>query len=196
MIMRHFIPFSFLFLSVFMLHAQTPTFGIVIHGGAGTIKKENMTPAMEAAYRSKLKEAIQTGYAILADGGRSSSAVEATIRVMEDSPLFNAAKGAVLTADGKVTLDASFMEGSKMDAGAVAGATQIKNPISAAIAVMRSLWGMQLFQIRILSLSIVFEVFNGYNKNKRKPRPFFTTILFRTVNTVQLAVLLWIKLVI
>lgn len=136
MIMRHFIPFSFLFLSVFMLHAQTPTFGIVIHGGAGTIKKENMTPAMEATYRSKLKEAIQTGYAILADGGSSSSAVEATIRVMEDSPLFNAAKGAVLTADGKVTLDASFMEGSKMDAGAVAGATQIKNPISAAIAVM------------------------------------------------------------
>jgi len=112
------------------------TFGIVIHGGAGTILKKNMTPEMEAAYRATLEEAIRTGHAILKAGGSSKEAVEKTIHVMENSPLFNAGKGAVLTADATIELDASFMDGATLDAGAIAGVQTIKNPISAAIAVM------------------------------------------------------------
>ena len=112
------------------------TFGIVIHGGAGTILKKNMTPEMEAAYRATLEEAIRTGHVILKAGGSSKEAVEKTIHVMENSPLFNAGKGAVLTADATIELDASFMDGATLDAGAIAGVQTIKNPISAAIAVM------------------------------------------------------------
>lgn len=117
-------------------NAKAPSFGIVIHGGAGTILKKNMTPEMEEAYRTKLTEAIAVGHAILKNGGSSSEAVEKTIHVMENSPLFNAGKGAVLTADATIALDASFMEGATQNAGAVAGVKHIKNPISAAIAVM------------------------------------------------------------
>lgn len=116
--------------------SSEPTFGIVIHGGAGTILKKNMTPEMEAAYRATLEEAIRTGHAILKAGGSSKEAVEKTIHVMENSPLFNAGKGAVLTADATIELDASFMDGATLDAGAIAGVQTIKNPISAAIAVM------------------------------------------------------------
>ncbi|GLB48298.1 isoaspartyl peptidase/L-asparaginase family protein [Neptunitalea lumnitzerae] len=113
-----------------------PTFAIVIHGGAGTILKENMPDSLEAAYKAKLKEAVTKGYAILKNGGSSLDAVEQTIKVMEDSPLFNSAKGAVFTAEGKNELDASFMEGKNLNAGAVAGVTTVKNPISLARAVM------------------------------------------------------------
>lgn len=114
------------------------TFGIVIHGGAGTILRKNMTPEKEAAYREKLTEAIQVGYEILKNGGSSQEAVEKTIHVMEDSPLFNAGKGAVLTAEETIELDASFMNGETLDAGAIAGVRTIKHPISAAIKVMES----------------------------------------------------------
>jgi beta-aspartyl-peptidase (threonine type) len=112
------------------------SFGIVIHGGAGTILKENMTPETEKAYRKTLAEAIEVGHAILKAGGTSQQAVEKTIHVMENSPLFNAGKGAVLTANGFASLDASFMNGETLDAGAIAGVSHIKNPISAAIGVM------------------------------------------------------------
>lgn len=112
------------------------TFGIVIHGGAGTILRKNMTPEMEAAYREVLAKAIKVGHAILEEGGSSQEAVEKTIHVMEDSPLFNSGKGAVLTAEETIALDASFMDGATLNAGAVAGVQTIKNPISAAIAVM------------------------------------------------------------
>jgi len=115
---------------------KTPNCGIVIHGGAGTILRKNMTPEMEAQYRETLALAIQTGHAILKAGGSSQEAVEKTIHVMEDSPLFNAGKGAVLTADETIELDASFMNGATLDAGAIAGVQTIKHPISAAIAVM------------------------------------------------------------
>ena len=108
----------------------------MIHGGAGTILKKNMTPEMEAAYQATLEEAIRTGHAILKAGGSSKEAVEKTIHVMENSPLFNAGKGAVLTADATIELDASFMDGATLNAGAIAGVQTIKNPISAAIAVM------------------------------------------------------------
>tara|TARA_B110000285_G_scaffold223052_1_gene278040 strand:- start:17621 stop:18616 length:996 start_codon:yes stop_codon:yes gene_type:complete len=118
--------------------SSTPTFGIVIHGGAGTILKENMTPALEAAYEKVLAEAIQVGHAILENGGTSQEAVEKTINIMEDSPLFNAGKGAVLTANETIELDASFMNGSTLDAGAISGVSTVKNPISAAIKVMEN----------------------------------------------------------
>ncbi|MBT4904508.1 MAG: isoaspartyl peptidase/L-asparaginase [Flavobacteriaceae bacterium] len=117
---------------------RKPTFGIVIHGGAGTILKENMSTKMEQAYREKLAEAVATGHAILKAGGTSQDAVEQTIHVMENSPLFNSGKGAVLTADESIALDASFMDGKTLDAGAIAGVKHIKNPISAAIKVMNN----------------------------------------------------------
>jgi len=109
---------------------------IVIHGGAGTILKENMTPELEAAYIAKLEEAVLTGYEILKTGGSSQLAVEETIKIMEDSPLFNAGIGAALTNEETASLDASFMEGKNLNAGAIAGSKYIKNPIRAAISVM------------------------------------------------------------
>jgi beta-aspartyl-peptidase (threonine type) len=109
---------------------------IVIHGGAGTILKENMTPELESAYLQKLEEAVKIGYEILKNGGSSQSAVVETIKIMEDSPLFNAGVGAVLTNNETVSLDASFMEGNNLNAGAIAGSKYIKNPIMAAISVM------------------------------------------------------------
>ena len=110
---------------------------IVIHGGAGTILKENMNPELESAYFSKLEEAVKTGYEILNNGGSSQLAVEETIKIMEDSPLFNAGIGAALTNKESASLDASFMEGKNLNAGAIAGSKYIKNPISAAIYVMQ-----------------------------------------------------------
>lgn len=109
---------------------------LVIHGGAGTIKKELMTPEKEAAYKAALKEALTTGYHLLKAGKTSLDAVEATIHVLEDSPLFNAGKGAVFTHEGKNEMDAAIMNGKTLQAGAVAGVTNVRNPISAARAVM------------------------------------------------------------
>ena len=117
---------------------QKPTFGIVIHGGAGTILRKNMTPEKEANYRAVLTKAIQVGYEILKAGGSSQKAVEKTIHIMEDSPLFNAGKGAVLNANASIELDASFMNGKSLDAGAISGVRTVKHPISAAIKVMEA----------------------------------------------------------
>lgn len=111
-------------------------FTLVIHGGAGTILKKNMTAEKELAYRDKLKEALSAGYGILKKGGSSIDAVEAAIKIMEDSPLFNAGKGAVFTSEGKNEMDASIMDGKTLEAGSVAMVNTIKNPISAARAVM------------------------------------------------------------
>ncbi len=113
-----------------------PNFGIVIHGGAGTILKENMSDSLEQQYRAKLEEAIRTGHEILANGGTALEAVQRTINVMENSPLFNAGKGAVFTNEGTNELDASIMDGATLNAGAVAGVTTIKNPINLAYEVM------------------------------------------------------------
>lgn len=109
---------------------------LVIHGGAGTITRKSMTPEKEKAYKETLNKALQAGYAVLKKGGTSLDAVEATVRVMEDSPLFNAGKGAVFTNAGKNELDASIMDGKTLKAGAIAGVTTIKNPISTARMVM------------------------------------------------------------
>ncbi|WP_299519309.1 isoaspartyl peptidase/L-asparaginase family protein [Winogradskyella sp.] len=115
---------------------EKPEFAIIIHGGAGTILKKNMTPEKEAAYKAKLEEAIRVGYEILKNGGSSLDAVEKTINVMEDSPLFNAGKGAVFTNAETNELDASIMDGKTLNAGASAGTTNIRNPINLARAVM------------------------------------------------------------
>jgi len=111
---------------------------LVIHGGAGTILKENMTSEKEDAYREKLEEALQTGYKLLEEGGTSMSAVVAAIQVMEESPLFNSGIGAVYTHEGRNELDASVMDGNTGKAGAVAGVTTIKSPIRAALEVMNN----------------------------------------------------------
>lgn len=109
---------------------------LVIHGGAGTILKKNMTAERDAAYRQKLEEALDARYSVLKNGGSSLDAVQVTIIILEDSPLFNAGKGAVFTNAGSNELDASIMDGKTLNAGAVAGVKTIKNPILAARLVM------------------------------------------------------------
>ena len=115
---------------------QNPRIAFIIHGGAGVISKESMTPDMEKQYRAKLEEAVLAGHAALQAGRPSMDAVEAAIRILEDSPLFNAGKGAVFTNEGKNELDASVMDGKTLSAGAVAGLRRVKNPITLARAVM------------------------------------------------------------
>ncbi|NNB98714.1 isoaspartyl peptidase/L-asparaginase [Corallococcus exiguus] len=107
-----------------------------MHGGAGVISRENLTPEREAAMRAALTQALQAGHAVLAKGGRSMDAVTAAIRVMEDSPYFNAGKGAVFNHDGVNELDAAVMDGKTRMAGAVAGVHHIQNPIDLARLVM------------------------------------------------------------
>lgn len=127
---------ALLMISCAQTATQNAEFGIVIHGGAGSIKKGAVTPEREKEYEAKLTEALQAGHKILAEGGRSLDAVEAAINILEDSPLFNAGKGAVFTSNGLNELDASIMDGSDLNAGAVARLTHIKNPITLARAVM------------------------------------------------------------
>ncbi|WP_223788169.1 isoaspartyl peptidase/L-asparaginase family protein [Marinicella meishanensis] len=110
--------------------------GIVIHGGAGTIKRDQLSAAQEQSIRTDLQAALDAGYAVLAAGGDSTQAIIAAIQLMEDSPHFNAGKGAVYTKPGKHELDASIMRGSDLEAGAVAGVSFTKNPILAAEQVM------------------------------------------------------------
>ena len=125
------------------IHNQT-IYGLVIHGGAGTITREKMSPEKEAEYREKITEALTVGYEILEKGNSSLDAVEAVVRIMEDSPLFNAGKGAVFTNAGTNELDASIMDGNTLQAGAVAGVKTVKNPISAARKVMEKTWHVML----------------------------------------------------
>jgi beta-aspartyl-peptidase (threonine type) len=117
---------------------QVSEFGIVMHGGAGTITKKNMTPEREKEYTEKLTEALNAGYKILNNGGRSLDAVQTAINILEDSPLFNAGKGAVFNHDGKNEMDASIMDGKTLNSGAVAGVKHVKNPINLARLVMDS----------------------------------------------------------
>ncbi len=109
---------------------------LAVHGGAGTILKSQMTPEKEQAYIAGIKEALQKGYSILKAGGSSLNAVEAAVMLMEDNPLFNAGKGAVFTNEGTNEMDAAIMDGSNLKAGSIAGVTTIRNPITAARAVM------------------------------------------------------------
>lgn len=109
---------------------------LAIHGGAGTIAPDLMTPAREKAYREALEQALRRGYAVLEGGGAALDAVESAVRVLEDSPHFNAGKGSVFNADGQHEMDASLMSGMDLRAGAVAGVQNVKNPISLARRVM------------------------------------------------------------
>lgn len=111
---------------------------LVIHGGAGVIEKKNMSGEREAAYIAVLEQALDAGEAILKAGGTSLDAVTATVMEMENSPLFNAGKGAVFTETGENEMDAAIMDGSTLRAGAVAGVRIIKNPILAARKVMEA----------------------------------------------------------
>ncbi|NVK22909.1 MAG: isoaspartyl peptidase/L-asparaginase [Kangiellaceae bacterium] len=108
---------------------DSSSIALVIHGGAGTILKKNMTDELEQTYRAKLEESLMAGYQILENGGSSTEAVKAAIVIMENSPLFNAGKGSVFTHDGKNELDASIMASHDLSAGAVAGVSHVKNPI-------------------------------------------------------------------
>lgn len=109
---------------------------LAIHGGAGTILKSQMTPALEAEYRGGLENALRAGWDILEKGGSSLDAVEAAVCSLEDFPLFNAGRGSVFTHEGKQELDASIMDGKTLRAGSVAFVNNIKNPVSLARLVM------------------------------------------------------------
>ena len=115
---------------------RAPRYAFAIHGGAGNILKANLSDEKEAAYLAKLAEALAAGEAVLAGGGTALDAVTSAITLMEDSPLFNAGKGAVFTAEGKNEMDSSIMDGATLNAGAVSGVTNVKNPILLARAVM------------------------------------------------------------
>ena len=109
---------------------------IAIHGGAGTIRKAEMTAARAALYKDALGEALEAGHTLLQGGGTALDAVTAAVVAMEDSPLFNAGRGAVYNADGRHELDAAIMDGERLRAGAVACVERIRNPVLAARAVM------------------------------------------------------------
>ncbi|MCF8222256.1 MAG: isoaspartyl peptidase/L-asparaginase [Bacteroidales bacterium] len=115
---------------------QPKEWALVIHGGAGVITRDLMTSERDSAYRSVLRAALKKGESVLAQRGTAIDAVEQTIHIMENSPLFNAGRGAVFTSEGTNEMDAAIMNGSDLNAGSVAGITGIKNPISAARAVM------------------------------------------------------------
>ena len=111
-------------------------YALVLHGGAGNMNFQNVPKEFQDRFKHSLDSALQLGLDLLKEGGSSLDAVETVIRCLEDNPLFNAGKGAVFTSEGKNELDASIMTGGDMNAGAVAGVTNIKNPITAARAVM------------------------------------------------------------
>jgi len=109
---------------------------IVIHGGAGSMTKTSLSDEKEAAIRAKLEQSVQAGYQALLDGAPATTAVTTAINILEDSPLFNAGKGAVFNAVGRNELDAAIMEGASLNAGAIASVTRIRNPIDLALKVM------------------------------------------------------------
>ncbi len=111
---------------------------IVIHGGAGTIRKEKMTPEKESAYTKGLADALEAGYAVLENGGSAVDAVKAAVISLEDNILFNAGRGSVFAKDGSQEMDAAIMDGKTLDAGAIAAVRNIKNPIELAFEVMRN----------------------------------------------------------
>ncbi len=128
--------FLVLWLMVSFNSIASGQYAIVIHGGSGNIARESISPELEKEYIAKLQEALNAAEEILKAGGTSLDAVVVAVMILEDSPLFNAGKGAVFTHDGINELDASIMDGATLNAGAVAGITTVKNPILAARKVM------------------------------------------------------------
>ena len=115
--------------------AEAPV-AIAIHAGAGTMSRDETTPEQEAAIRAELEKAVRVGHRVLTEGGSSLEAVQAAVNILEDSPFFNAGKGAVFNAEGENELDASVMDGATLNAGAVAAVRRIANPIDLALSVM------------------------------------------------------------
>jgi L-asparaginase / beta-aspartyl-peptidase len=127
---------GFLFLGLSMTATAAPKYTIAVHGGAGVYNADQLTDAERIAYKQGITEALLAAENILAKNGTALDAAEAAVRVLEDNPLFNAGKGAVLTSDGTAELDAAIMDGATLKAGAVARTTTTKNPVSLARAVM------------------------------------------------------------
>jgi beta-aspartyl-peptidase (threonine type) len=131
---------SVIFLSVLMPQpaaaADKPKWALVVHGGAGVIERKDLSPEQEKAYREAMGRVARVGADVLKTGGTALDAIEAVIHVLEDDPLFNAGRGAVFTAEGRNELDSSIMDGKTLKAGAVAGVTRTRHPISLARAVM------------------------------------------------------------
>ncbi len=155
--------------------SQKTKFALVVHGGAGSITKGKYSDDKETQYKMKLEEALTVGYEILNVGGSSIDAVESVIRVLEDSPLFNAGKGAVLTELGDVELDASIMSGKDINAGGVASVTHIKNPISLARFVMEHSPHVLMFGVGAEKFADEFglqKVENNYFKTKERIERF------------------------
>jgi beta-aspartyl-peptidase (threonine type) len=137
--MRPLLPSAVLSLALLALPAaaqERAEWSLAVHGGAGVIERGQLSPEQDAAYRAALDDALEVGAEVLAGGGSALDAVEAVIHVLEDDPLFNAGRGAVFTADGRIEHDAAIMDGTTLNAGAVAGLTRTRHPISAARAVM------------------------------------------------------------
>jgi beta-aspartyl-peptidase (threonine type) len=113
-----------------------PKWAIVVHGGAGVIERKDLSPEQDKAYREAMGRVATIGADVLKKGGSALDAIEAAIKVLEDDPLFNAGRGAVFTAEGKNELDSSVMDGATLKAGAAAGVTTVRHPISLARAIM------------------------------------------------------------
>jgi beta-aspartyl-peptidase (threonine type) len=152
---------------------------IAIHGGSGTINRSEITPEQEKQFREGLKAALDAGYNILARGGSALDAVEQAVRSMEENELFNAGKGAVFSANGKHEMDASIMSGQSLKAGAVAGVTNIRNPISLARAVMEQ-------SENVFLLGSGAEDFAREHKLTMEPDDyFFTQLRFKQLKEAQ-----------
>jgi len=151
------------------------SFALAVHGGAGSITKNKYSKDKENQYKNRLKAALEIGYDILNQGGTSVDAVESVIRVLEDSPLFNAGKGAVLTEFGNAELDASIMSGKKLNAGGIAGIKHIKNPITLARFVMEHSPHVLMFGDGAEKFADEFglqKVKNKYFKTEEKVKQF------------------------
>jgi len=153
----------------------TGNWQLAIHGGAGVVEPGSLTPEMDKAYRASLNRALEAGAAILNKGGASLDAVEAAVRTLEDDPLFNAGKGSVFTAEGRNELDASIMDGSNRKAGAVAGVTRTRNPVSLARAVMEKSTHVMLAGAGADAFSVekgLEQVDPGYFRTEERWRQF------------------------
>ncbi len=143
-------------------------YAIALHGGAGHIVPENFSEAKKKQYKDILNLALNTGYAILKSGGSSIEAVEKTITILEDSPFFNAGKGAVFNSEGKNKMDASIMDGKTLNSGAVAGVTNVKNPIKLARLVLNK-------SKHVMLSGKGAEIFGEQNGIVFKPDDYFFT---------------------
>jgi L-asparaginase / beta-aspartyl-peptidase len=176
--------FKILFSLILVIFISTALFGqqkyaLVIHGGAGVMSKSAMSDERQAEYKAKLEEALLVGETLLKNGATSTDAVVEVIKILENSPLFNAGKGAVFTASGENELDASIMEGKNLNAGAIAGVKDIKNPINAARAVMEN------SEYVMLSGKGASEFARQQNLEIVKNKYFFTPSRYESLKRLQ-----------